>query len=159
MKTIWHRSMKFLYKERQSMLFKEKLISDHSVHESQRKSLKKFFKRDWWLCIWVKNFYKLTHCGLHWMAKDVNAQSKYSPGSPHASILLRKYFMLKRKKNTKMLIIAYLSPLLTLGSPSPNPYRTIYGSPPSFFLIIILLALFLLLVVSPSSLLCIASLW
>ena len=50
MKTIWLKSMKFWHKKRQLMLFKEKLISDHSVDTSMRKSLKDFFKRDWWLC-------------------------------------------------------------------------------------------------------------
>ena len=49
-KTNWPKSMKFWHKKRQSMLFKEKLISDHSIDASLRKSLKEFFKRDWWLC-------------------------------------------------------------------------------------------------------------
>ena len=42
--------MKFWYKKRQTIFFEEKLISDLSVDEPLRKSLKEFFKRDWWLC-------------------------------------------------------------------------------------------------------------
>ena len=50
MKTICPKSVKFWYKKCQTTFFKKKLISDHSYDTSLIKSLKEFFKRDWWLC-------------------------------------------------------------------------------------------------------------
>ena len=50
MKIIWPRPTKFWYKKRQSMLFKEKLISDHENKALGYNSLILFFSWDWWLC-------------------------------------------------------------------------------------------------------------
>ena len=81
--------MKFWYKKRQSMLFKEKLISDHSVDASLRKSLKDFFKRDWWLCrnslkgfIKVESSSDIWHCLIwsHEVVKIGFSNMSYNDG-------------------------------------------------------------------------------